>query len=107
MNNTDKMAEMVQNNPKLKKRVIAEAMRLTESGEAAGPEEAFAKAMKNMLGIDIPVRRLEELSEGFREMDLEEMGAVAGGKTGSFGFLNRKPDEARILKAYWNSFIGS
>lgn len=108
MNNPEKMTEMVQNNPKLKKRVIMKAMQLTESGEASDPEEAFSMAMKNMLGIDLPVMKLKAFSEGFREMDLKEMGAVAGGKNDSYDYLDpAKSDEVRILEAYWNNFIGS
>ena len=87
---SENKAEMLKNTPEMKEKIIAEVVRLAETGEAASPEEAMAMAIKNVAGIEVPIEKMKVISEEAQKIDLEELDEVAGGKIGHIDNLDPK-----------------
>ena len=75
MNNLEKTNEVLQGNPELMEKVMAETKRLAEAKEAATPEEAMVKAIRTVLDIDVTEAELKES----KKLSLDELDHVAGG----------------------------
>lgn len=79
MKNLEKMGELLENDPELKKKIIAEADRLLESKEAGDRKEAFTRAVKAELDIDLTPEDLDFINESTKELNPDELGSVSGG----------------------------
>ena len=77
--NLEKLAEMLQNDPGLQEKIVAEARRIAESGEAAGAGEALAGAVRAVLDIDLTEEERKEFSGEVRELSPEDLEAASGG----------------------------
>ena len=63
MNNLEKVAELLQNDPQLQEKINEEAKRVAEKGEASGLVEAVDMAINNILGIDLTDEEIQVLIE--------------------------------------------
>ena len=79
MGNTEKMTEMLRNNPELQDELMAEIERLAEADETLDEAEALGKAAKTVLGIDLTKEDMEALAAEGRDLSLEELDAINGG----------------------------
>ena len=92
MNNLEKIAEMLNNDPELLKKLEAESKRLTESGKK-DIREITAEAVKAIFGTDLTDEELDQIvntapkaAEEPTKLGLDALDDVAGGefKTGEF-----------------------
>lgn len=68
MNNLDKLAEMLQNDPELQEKINLEVRRLAESGEARNLVEGLDMAINSILGIDLTDEEIEVFIEESKDI---------------------------------------
>ncbi|MCR5095467.1 MAG: hypothetical protein K6A70_01850 [Erysipelotrichaceae bacterium] len=78
--NINKVSEILKNDTDLQKKYSEEIQRLAQSGEAATPDEAVVKAVKNVLDIDIELTELEKLIAQQEVVDPKDLEAIQGGE---------------------------
>ncbi len=113
----DKINETLQGNEELQKKYFDEMKRLTESGEAITPDEAYVKAVKSVLDIDLSLSDLEKFRAENEVLDPEELKAISGGDgenrnntarcTSNYAchYVYYHPDDAQPGEACFNNWL--
>ncbi len=86
-----RIEQALQKDPKQKEELSAVTARLVRSDNLT-QEEAYVKAVKTVLGIDITLSDLEKINAEYAELDREELDAVTGG------------DDLELCLAAWACF---
>ena len=76
----EKINEMLSNSEELQKKYTDELKRISETNEAATPDEAVVIAVKNVLDIDLNLSELEKLRAQQETLDSEELKSISGGE---------------------------